>query len=260
MGKKKHRGDSGFARELERWVRWLVLFQSLNLTRLGDADWKKLKLQTDLEGLATRFIGFGRIWPSDVLTGDSHIRVIEGWGAAPSRRPPPLTRTEVAAFHDKLREICDSLFPRDEAAAEVEWLAQPDRRVVIPATIRQVRLSASPVFSADGPARRHSQKKVVRLYGADWPDWLWLSIAAAFEEFGPRIVRCAAPDCDRLFLRNRRQAFCSGRCSQRVRSKEWYERHRERAQEQRRQAYRRKRQETSYRNIRVSTRPRRTTS
>ena len=43
--------------------------------------------------------------------------------------------------------------------------------------------------------------------------------------FSHRLRRCAAPKCQRLFVRERRQRYCSVRCRNRATFQQWYRRH-----------------------------------
>ena len=233
MGRRrKTAGDRAFERDRAQWLDWLLFFHALPVVDLRASAWIKLKLPTQLEGFATRFMGLGGVWPSGIVTGQADLAILPGWGGIPKPRPRRLTRAQVCDIHTRLRQACDALFPVDEGHADAAT-------VFIPVNIQHVGLRRSRVGMAQQKARakRSEAGKISRVYGAAWPDWLWLAIAAALEEFGPRIMRCTAPDCSRLFLRNRRQAYCSTACSQRVRSKLWYDTHRAEAQKRRRESY-----------------------
>jgi hypothetical protein len=51
------------------------------------------------------------------------------------------------------------------------------------------------------------------------------------------IMRCKAETCSNLFIRIRRQLYCSKSCAQKVRSKSWYARHGEDKRRKSREAY-----------------------
>ena len=248
MGRKPQTANAReFERDRARWVDWLLFFHALPVADLQASDWVRLKLATQLEGFATRFMGFGRVWPSRIVTGQADLAILPGWGGIPKPRPRRLTRAQVRDIHARLRQVCDALFPVNDAQADAAT-------VFLPVHIQHVGLRRSRVGAARQQTTATGQEAgtVVRVYGAPWPDWLWLAIAAALEEFGPRMIRCTVPDCRRLFLRNRRQAYCSTACSQRVRSKLWYDTHRAEVQKRRRQSYERDVQKKSPK-LRVST-------
>jgi hypothetical protein len=52
------------------------------------------------------------------------------------------------------------------------------------------------------------------------------------------VMRCKAETCSNLFVRVRRQLYCSKSCAQKVRSKVWYARHGEEKRRKNREAYR----------------------
>ena len=67
------------------------------------------------------------------------------------------------------------------------------------------------------------------------------SIIERLESFGSGIAECAAKDCSTLFIRIRRQRYCSESCSRQVRSKVWYARHTKDKRRKLREAYHRRR-------------------
>jgi hypothetical protein len=91
---------------------------------------------------------------------------------------------------------------------------------------------------------------------ASWPDTVWVSIMSLLEEFGSRMGRCDGCPERRLFVKSKRQAYCSTQCSQRVRSERWYRKHRKVALDRRHERY--KRQVLQGRRGTVVRRPRRT--
>jgi len=63
----------------------------------------------------------------------------------------------------------------------------------------------------------------------------WLGVGYFLETYGTSIRMCE--ECSKIFLRSRRQEYCSKQCSQRVRTRRWYEIHKEEAKDKRRQTY-----------------------
>ncbi len=212
---------------------WLLHFCRLDLDERSDWD----NLGKRLQSFAIRLLGVGGVWPASVLlaveAGQPGLAIRPGWGGVPKELPPIPTQAETRAIHARLRQVFDVLRPLTNDGKIA--------RVRLPAQIQRVDLT-----DVDG-------RTIKRVYGAEWPDWLWLAIAAALEEFGSRIERCQASDCGRLFLRTRRQAYCSTECSQRVRSKRWYEAHKDKARAQRRDAHNRKLHK-KYPKVRISRR------
>ena len=81
------------------------------------------------------------------------------------------------------------------------------------------------------------ERQVERTVFAEWPNVFWIAVLAILEDGGHRLARCLRPECCRVFVRIRRQQYCSPRCSQIMRSRRWYAAHRPEARSRRRQAY-----------------------
>ena len=77
--------------------------------------------------------------------------------------------------------------------------------------------------------------KFRRFIGGDWPSSYWLRVIDLLEEAGPMLVRCG--HCNALLIKRGRKEYCSKKCSQKVRSNNWYINNRELACERRREAY-----------------------
>jgi hypothetical protein len=72
----------------------------------------------------------------------------------------------------------------------------------------------------------HYHKSLFQVVEATWPDTIWIVTMSLLEEFGTRLRRCPTCEVRRLFLKTRRQMYCSPACSQRARSARWYNQHR----------------------------------
>ena len=99
-------------------------------------------------------------------------------------------------------------------------------------------------------------RQVERTVFAEWPNVFWIAVLAILEDGGHRLARCLRPECCRVFVRIRRQQYCSPRCSQIMRSRRWYAAHRPEARSRRRQAYQAQ-VKTVYPRAKVATRTRR---
>ena len=235
-------------RERVELVRWLLDFLRRDLGTLPAADWARL--QRTLDHLAFTLAGGGKVFPVTWLQqleskGRGKQRsVTRGTWLHVSRgahltyqderrneskfraRLPTQTHHHMRQVQARLRHVLAVLRPSDPPF-------EPSRvRIMyssIPGAITGLYLMND--VSNEGLG-------IQRVYGADWRHVRWLAIASLLEEFGARIVRCKAPECTQLFLRNRRQEYCSKKCSQKVRSLKWYTAHRDTARARRRQAYR----------------------
>ena len=235
-------------RERVELMRWLLDFLRRDLGTLPAADWARL--QRTLDHLAFTLAGSDKVFPITWLQqheskGRGKQRsVTRGTWLHVSRgehltyqderrneskfraRLPTQTHHHMRQVQARLRHVLEVLRPSDPPF-------EPSRvRIMyasIPGAITGLYLMND--VSNEGLG-------IQRVYGADWRHVRWLAIASLLEEFGARIVRCKAPECTQLFLRTRRQEYCSKKCSQKVRSLKWYTAHRDTAQARRRQAYR----------------------
>ena len=222
---------------------WLLDFSRRDLTQVTAAEWSDVR--TGLDRLTWKLVGHQAVFPEMWLRQleskhrkTPQVRTTRSgeWLSESKSTPLPflrerhdearfrvrlgsLTRTRIQQLQQQLRGVLDTLRPVDSPPL---WIQYPS----IPATIQRVHLMNVP-----------GGLGIRRVYGATWRDLRWLAIATLLEEFGEQIGRCRS--CSQFFVRIRRQAYCSSRCSQKVRSDKWYAAHRELAQKRRRQSYRR---------------------
>ena len=235
-------------RDRAEQVRWVLNFLCRDLGTLTKTDWSHL--QRELDHLTWTLVDGGKVVPASWLRQlESPPRAREqttmsrdGWcteSAVPPfpflderenerafrARLPTLTRKQLRQVQARLGRVLEALRSVD-AQGEPVGVAYPS----IPGAITRVHLM-------NDWSQEDSGLGITRVYGADWRHLRWLAIASLLEEFGTRIVRCRAPSCPHLFLRHRRQRYCSPQCSQKVRSTTWYQKHQETAKARRREAY-----------------------
>ena len=115
------------------------------------------------------------------------------------------------------------------------------------ATGAQCRLSFEVVGWERLPDRR-----LLPVVGGDWRSRFLGAVAMLLVEAGPDLAVCAREGCERLFLRSRRQAYCSAQCSQRQRTQRFRAAHPEEVRENRHQSYaRRRRREPGKQKVKV---------
>ena len=131
----------------------------------------------------------------------------------PTRRD--VTRSALRALQRTLATKLDGLVPTSDEHASLLVQEVGAHRAVLQVSGRQVERT---VFS-------------------EWPNAFWIEVLAILEDGGHRLARCLRPECRRVFVRRRRQQYCSPRCSQIMRSQRWYAAHRPEAQRRRREAY-----------------------
>ena len=84
----------------------------------------------------------------------------------------------------------------------------------------------------------------------------YAAIGALLTVLGSRLAVCQNPQCQRLFIKTGKQAYCGSRCSQQVRTTHYRQTHPDRAREWQRAAYVR-RQKRKHPRAKVARRPRR---
>jgi hypothetical protein len=99
---------------------------------------------------------------------------------------------------------------------------------------------------------RLPDRRLLPVVGGDWRSRFLGAVAMLLVEAGPDLAVCAREGCERLFLRSRRQAYCTARCSQRQRTQRFRAAHPQEVRETRHQSYaRRRRREPGKQNVKV---------
>jgi hypothetical protein len=196
-------------------LQWLIHFAQRDVRGLSKTAWDTVRL--DLE----RFHHAGtRAVISEAGRADPDTTRRPARSATPLRR---LRLGELRAMQRTLQRVFNGLWP---AAATT----------TTPAADLPVQTSGIDLTRVGGG-------QVVSIARAAWPATVWWAVTSLLEQYGARIRRCpalrGATPCGRLFLRTRRQAFCSKTCAQRDRSRAWYGAHRAAAQQRRRDSYQR---------------------
>ena len=189
-------------------------FRAFRARERAELPAKRRKMTTDLLNLAQRdpHAFDERDWrhAADLFAQlDRHAWLYERGIVPPNRvvRPAAISRHKVLRLHAELNRGLSLLYPLDDRAYWERRAWQPPVRAHRPTLVRQHRRLASSIE-------------------ATWPDTVWLVVMSLLTEFGRQITRCPSCDERRLFLKTRRQAYCSAACSQRVRSARWYDKHR----------------------------------
>lgn len=127
--------------------------------------------------------------------------------------------SEAKRFQQELRDILDRLIPNKKAVSKTLG-----GRWEVPGKSLRIILTSIP----DGRGG---------YYIEDWrqPVSKWLIIAECLKIFGSRLRRCK--ECDTVYLKIKKQKYCSSKCSQRVMARNFYKRHKEEIKAERRKAY-----------------------
>lgn len=234
------------------WLKWLVELYGKDVSKLG---------RSDLDSLASEVERFCQNY-----SGQSEFQI-----------PVALARKHLKKLHDQLDEMFKSLIPVPSKA----W-SNPRGRIGttlwrLPSaqmSIHLHRIHRLNVTRSDQPkpdmqnlswdeqetlkgqakwekeAMSFTDGAISRVYTAQWPHIFWLAVSEILVEGGHRLWRCI--NCERLFIKRKRQAYCSPRCSQKVRSERWYKGHKMEARKKQREARKqKKRKETGFPNLKV---------
>ena len=90
---------------------------------------------------------------------------------------------------------------------------------------------------------RHPSGVISPLTGEVSRSAFMIRVLAVLQAIGPRLRRCADARCQRFFISNRRQVYCTRTCSDRVRLAKW---RRDHAKDEQRKAKVRKQQRAAY--------------
>lgn len=222
------------------WLKWLLEFQRMELSRLT---------QSQQNGLCENIKNFCCSYPFGMPSQK---------GVPRSERMENLSKSvikpKVKYIQKELRQGLRSLvvekrvalidpdntFPQDFKESPTMIIRIPNEWEV---PIRASTLSlwrAEEYKSARGDKARRFKSGAIEYYlRAGWPDMFWLAVADLLRIHGDSIRQCPKRDCGKVFIRMKRQDYCSPQCSQSARSKKHYAANREKRKKDRRAMYER---------------------
>lgn len=176
----------------EEQLQWAVNFAQRDLSALREGDW--LNLYDDLD----RFCGLG----VTMLLG-AHERII----TTPQAPPGGLTRDAVRALQVETQRVLETVADWNANPAQpVPGAAAARGGVAASVTLRGIRAVWVPppvgALMFEGAA---GDMVCVRLF-----------LILSDGDHAARVLRCPAVPCRRLFLRVRRQRYCSRKCVNRA--------------------------------------------
>jgi hypothetical protein len=197
---------AGRARDQQRALEWLLAFAETPIgTDSGVAD----RIRLDL-------ITFQQVPLSGLLRKDCN---------ATRAQIRHLTVHDLATVQQQIANLVETVWPRDPTRTDRGSipLAPPDLEGLFWTRVGKHGVLARTVVSAR------------------WPASFWWAVILLVEQHSGRIRRCQARQgstrCAQLFVRTRRQTFCSKACARRELARRWYEAHRAEAQRRRRATY-----------------------
>ena len=221
-----------------RWLGWLLEFQRLDLSRLTGKQQR---------GLHDDIVKFCSAYPFGLQakTGALRAERVEKLSVSAVRR-------DVQQIQKQLRQGVQSLIvgervllvdPKDILPAvfkeSSEWDTHKTQLWCLPINTLALCLWRAPEYKSsrgDKP-RRFKTGAVEYFLQADWPDIFWLAVADLLRTYGDRLRQCQKVECGKVFIRSKRQDYCSSNCSQSARSKKWYALNRPKAKRNRQARY-----------------------
>lgn len=220
------------------WLDWLLEFQRLDLSRLT------VKQQ---RGLHDNIVKFCSSYPFGLPAKSGELRAerVEKLSISAVRR-------EVKQIQKQLREGVQSLIVG-------ERVVLTDPKGILPAVFMEssgvetlttqvwclpintlaLCLWRAPEYKSSRGAkpRRFKTGAVEYFLQAGWPDIFWLAVADLLRTYGDRIRQCQKVECGKVFIRSKRQDYCSPNCSLSTRFKKWYAINRPKARRNRQERY-----------------------
>ena len=239
-------------RDSDFWLKWLVELYGKDVSKLG---------KSDIDRLASEVERFCQNY-----SRQSEFQI-----------PVALVRKHLKKLHAQLAEMLECLIPvpskvwsKPRGRIGVVYWDLPSAQM----SIHLHRIHRLNVASPDEPkpdmrnlswpeqemlkrqakwekeAMSFKDGAIGKFYTAQWPHIFWLAVSEILVEGGHRLWRCI--NCERLFIKRKRQAYCSPQCSQKVRSERWYRGHMDEARGKQREARKqKKRNDMGFPNLKV---------
>lgn len=213
-------------------LKWLLAFAQQDIGGLQESEWKEVE-----EGLQ-RFCGacapfsLNQMWKNYPIVPEATL----GAKWKRGRLYITLRRGEWETMHRMLNDALESLYPKQFQSAEGPRLTSWP----LPVTIKKITLAGGIVHVPKRASNRRVVGTVVRArihrqYMVGWPDLFWFAFAEYMETFATALQRCS--ECQTLYMKQKRQGYCSKTCSQRARTRRWKEKDPRHASDSRHRAY-----------------------
>lgn len=148
-------------------------------------------------------------WQENPLIPAPSLRALYGRG----RLDVTIGSSRVTTWMTQLKEVLDLWYPKQFSTPE---------HIAVSTWSLPVQLFGVALLGRVGEIRRRivrKNKKVITskvsahirtCYIVGWPDIFWFAIANLLEEFASDCIRCT--ECRKLFLKTKRQGYCSSAC------------------------------------------------
>ena len=221
-----------------RWLKWLLEFQRMELSRLT---------QSQQDSLCKNVAKFCSSYPFGVPSQKGVPRS-ERMGSLGMSVVIPKVKSIQNALRRGLRILVigetvklvdpDNVIPQDFKDSP-GWNIHTSNWWEVPIEASILSLWRAPEYktSRGAKARRFKSGAIEYYLRAGWPDIFWLAVADLLRIHGDSIRQCQKQNCGKVFIRTKRQDYCSTQCSQIERSKKHYVAHREKRKKERRARY-----------------------
>jgi hypothetical protein len=205
-----------------RWTKWLLEFAEKNLEECKARDWDQIGKELKDCFESTYDIAYFWKEPQSRPSSEFLRRLEKGV-------PKELKdHEELKKIQSALREGLKELVPD-----KLREISSHVGRWKVPVEIMSFELVSLVVEKGKG--RRTRKTRIGHVYSTGWPGIFWLLVADLLEQEGSKLHRCT--QCRKLYWKFKRQAYCSQKCSQQLRTRKYYEAHHEELKDKRHERY-----------------------
>jgi hypothetical protein len=214
--------------EHEAALEWLFEFQELDAKNIQFSD-----ARAQLEYLVVVRIFYAKAmlmsgWIEKLRSGHTQEVVTVRQDLSKfSKHIPRLKKADILSVHEWLQSLFASVRPTLVQKAKIAPTSHEYWKSSAPRTQRYITA---------GFKRLPTLSKMSK-------DFYHEVIGQFLEEYGDKILRCRKPSCDQLFVRNRRQVHCSGRCRDIMSTLAWQRRNKDVISKKKRELRRKKKEE-----------------
>lgn len=217
----------------EKMMKWMLEFATQDLSKKTAQGW--MELSDQVRTFLLDVFDLQYYWEEQPVRGfpDFIEQLDEGL-------PEELTnRAGLTKLQNQLRKALEELFPEqcpeDGDPIHIGYWPVPAPRPHLLLTSRVAWKRRYAYGPGDKRGKRPTTIKeegvtghFQSMYWAEWPTLFWVAVGEALKGIkgtNVQIQRCSVCEEKRLYVKTKRQAYCSVACSQKVRAKTWYAKH-----------------------------------